>query len=122
MIDDKNPSRLATVIIPAQTKDTNIPLYIGIGLSQKQSDSVYFEMVENILPKCETNAEALRAIIDHPKWGPVEKVWAAFNLDRFAIENAKLMKNRKDVGFFTGKLLQLKDSLNAKVEKRFEKE
>ena len=123
MIDDKIPSRLAPIIIPAQTKDTNIPLYEAIGISQRISDDIHFEMMENILPTCSTNAEALRAIIDHPVWGSREKVWAAFNLDRFAGECAKYMKGAypENAGFIARKLLDYKANLEKQLDKKLGK-
>ncbi len=89
---------MSDIIIPSQEldwrKDTSIPLHSAIGISQKESDSLYFEYKENILPKCKTRADALRAIIDHPKWNISEKVWVAYNMETLI---------RKDTVFSTAK-------------------
>lgn len=75
---------MSQIIIPAeersQTRNTDIPLYEALGLTRKQSDKIYFEYKENILPKCKTVADALRAIIDHPTWTIPEKVWCTYNM------------------------------------------
>ena len=79
----------ANVIVPCQTKSTRIPLYSAIGLTENQSNRVYFEVKENMVPKCGTVAELLREIIDSQKLTPTEKVWAAYNADKLALEVAK---------------------------------
>ena len=78
----------AEIIVPSQTKDTRIPLYQAVGLSAKQSDMVYFRVKEEMLPKCKTSAELLRMIIDDMHLTIPEKVWAAYNMDKLAIEKA----------------------------------
>lgn len=87
------------VFVPSEerthTKDIDVPLYIAIGLTRKQSDAVYFEYKENIVPKCKTVADALRAIIDHPKWTIPEKVWCTYNLQNVVtpglVDKAKMI-------------------------------
>jgi hypothetical protein len=89
---------MSEIIIPSQErdwrKDTNIPLYAAIGISEKESNALYFEYKENILPKCKTRADALRAIIDHPKWNIAEKIWVTYNMENIV---------RKDTVFSTAK-------------------
>jgi hypothetical protein len=101
------------VIIPAQTKDTRIPLYAAVGLTEKESNAVYFEITENILPNCSTYAEALRGITDHQKLTVVQKVWAAYNLKEFSHKIGT--RPESDHGRLYDKLKVIRNNLEARL-------
>ena len=69
--------------IPTERDETNtrIPLYKAIGLTEAESNAVYFAVSEDIIPTKKTVAECLKAIIDRKGWSDKQKVWAAFNLN-----------------------------------------
>ena len=58
-----------------------IPLYAEIGLTEKESNTVYFEVKELMQTK-KTNAEVLKAVAENPQWNTTMKVWAAYNLHK----------------------------------------
>jgi hypothetical protein len=61
------------------TPHAKVPLYSEIGLTEKESNTVYFEVMEMMAAK-KTNAEALKAIAENPRWNTTMKTWAAYNL------------------------------------------
>jgi len=66
---------MSEIIIPS----AKLPLYAEIGLTEKESNTVYFE-VKELMHTCKTNAEALKAIAENPRWNSTMKTWAAYNL------------------------------------------
>ena len=67
--------------VPSNSKDTNIPLYAAVGITQKDSDDAYFQVTE-LLKKGDTVSEALLVIADMPAWTNRKKVYAAYMLHK----------------------------------------
>ena len=72
---------MTEIIIPSVEKDPNLPLYVAVGLTSKESDTVYFT-VKELLTTGKTNAEILKIIAENPRWNSTMKVWGAYNLHR----------------------------------------
>lgn len=71
---------MSKIIVPSDGIDQTLPLYAAIGLSETESNSVFFTVTEDIIPTKKTVAECLLAITEKKSWTDKEKVWAAFNL------------------------------------------
>lgn len=67
-------------LIPSDRINTNLPLYAAFGLSEAESNAVYFTVTQDIIPTKKTVAECLVAICERKGWTDRQKVWAAFNL------------------------------------------
>jgi hypothetical protein len=68
---------MSDIVIPSVKR----PLYAEIGLTERESNTVYFEVTELMQTK-KTNAEVLKAVAENPQWNTTMKVWAAYNLHR----------------------------------------
>ena len=68
------------IIVPSDRLNTHIPLYAAIGLTEAESNAVYFSVVEDIIPTKKTLAECLIAIAEKKGWSDKQRVWAAYHL------------------------------------------
>ena len=60
-------------------RTTRLPLYAEIGLTEKESNTVCFAVME-LMATNKTNADALKVIAENPQWNTTMKTWAAYNL------------------------------------------
>lgn len=81
---------MTDVIVPGDLKDPNIPLYKAFGLTSRESDDVYFRVVD-LLDSHKTVAEALLIIEQSTEFTPKQKVWAAYNLQAEVIVRRSLL-------------------------------
>jgi hypothetical protein len=68
-------------LVPSDSIDTSIPLYVSVGLTQKDSDDAYYQ-VNELLKKGDTSAQALMTIADNPAWSSRKKAYAAYMLHK----------------------------------------
>lgn len=67
-------------IIPSDRVNTSLPLYAAFGLSEAESNAVFFSVTEDFIPTKKTVAECLIAIAERKGWSEKQKMWAAYNL------------------------------------------
>jgi len=67
-------------IVPSDRINTNLPLYASLGLSEAESNAVYFSVTQDIIPTKKTTGDCLLAICEKKGWTDKQKVWAAYNL------------------------------------------
>jgi hypothetical protein len=71
---------MTELIVPSDRINTNIPLYAAIGLTEAESNAVYFTITQDIIPTKKTVAECLVAIANHKGWNDKHRIWATYNL------------------------------------------
>lgn len=71
---------MSDTIIPSDRINTHLPLYTSLGLSEAESNAVYFSVTQDIIPTMKTTADCLLAICEKKGWSDRQKVWAAYNL------------------------------------------
>lgn len=71
---------MSEIIVPFDRNNTHLPLYAAFGLTEAESNSVYFSLTEDIIPKEKTVAGSLAAICERKGWSEKQKIWAAYHL------------------------------------------
>lgn len=71
---------MSDIIVPSDRNNTSLPLFAAFGLTEAESNAVYFTITQDIIPVQKTTAGCLKAICERKGWSDKQKVWAAYHL------------------------------------------
>jgi len=71
---------VSDIIVPSDRDNTHLPLFAAFGLTEAESNAVYFSVTQDMIPVEKTAAGCLLAISEKKGWSDKQKIWAAYNL------------------------------------------